>query len=120
MKTTELQPMKLPGFKIVSKRQLRETFSPSQNAYYVLLGRRGAPTSPRERVVFVHYLDHFLDRCQRQIEALWEQRRVVITHVAVKLKRGLRSSPANLAESYARAVDVQHLRDRLQPRFRRL
>jgi hypothetical protein len=120
MNTTPLQPIKLPGFKVVPKRHLVQCFSPSQSAYYVLLGRRGAPEAPRERVLFVHYLDHFLNACQRQIEALWEKHRVVITHVAVKISKGLRPAHGDLAELYERAVTVQQLRQKLQPRFRRL
>ena len=120
MNSSALPPARLPGFKIVPKRHLGESFSPSQNAYYVLLGRRGAPDAPRERVLFVHYLDHFLDACQRQIQQLWEKHRVVITHVAVKIGRNLRPAHGDLAKLYERAVTVQHLREKLQPRFRRL
>src|SRR3954464_10707315 len=92
MNTTPVQPAKLPGFKVVPKRHLGECFSPSQSAYYVLLGRRGAPERPRERVLFVHYLDGFLDSCQQQIDELWEKHRVLITHVAVKLSKEFRSA----------------------------
>jgi hypothetical protein len=120
MNATPLQPTKLPGFKVVPKRHLGSCFSASQNAYYVLLGRRGAPDAPRERVLFVHYLDHFLDGCQRQIEELWEKRRVLITHVAVKIGKGLPPAHGDLAELYDRAVTVQQLRQKLHPRFRRL
>ncbi len=118
MNTTPLQPLKLPGFKVVPKRHLEECFSASQNAFYILLGRRGAPDAPRERVLFVHYLDHFLAACQRQIEELWEKRGVLITHVAVKI--GLPPAHGDLAELYDRAVTVQQLREKLPPRFRRL
>lgn len=120
MNTTSLQPSKLPGFKVVPKRHLQEEFSPSQSAYYVLLGRRGAPNSPRERVLFVHYLDHFLGGCQQQIEELWRKHRVLITHVAVKLGKQLQSSRHDFAQVYERAVTVQQLRHKLHPRFRRL
>jgi hypothetical protein len=120
MNTPALPPTRLPGFKVVPKRDLGECFSPSQNAYYVLLGRRGAPDAPRERVLFVHYLDHFLEACQQQIDELWEKHRVLITHVAVKIGKGLRPAHGDLAEMYERAVTVQHLRQKLQPRFRRL
>ncbi len=120
MNTTPLQPVRLRGFKVVPKRRLRDFFSPSQNAYYILLGRRGPSHAPRERVLFVHYLDHFLDTCHRQIEALWDKHRVVITHVAVKAGKQLRPAHHDLAELYHRAVTVQHLRDKLRPRFRRL
>ncbi len=115
-----LHPSKLPGFKVVPKRQLQRVFSPSQSAYYVLLGRRGASVAPRERVLFVHYLDHFVDGCQRQIDELWQKHRVLITHVAVKLTKGLRDTRHDFSGVYERAVNVQHLRNKLQPRFRRL
>ena len=118
--TRPLQPAKLPGFKVVPKRTLGEVFSPEQSAYYVLLGRRGAPTSPRERVLFVHYLDHFLSGCQQQIEELWRKHRVLITHVAVKVGDEMCSSRRNFAAAYERAVAMQQLRQKLQPRFRRL
>lgn len=120
MNTTMLQPSKLPGFKVVPKRHLEESFSPSQSAYYVLLGRHGDPEAPRESVLFVHYLDHFLDGCLQQIEDLWRKHRVLITHVAVKLGKNLASPRHDLAEVYERAVTVQQLRQKLQPRFRRL
>jgi hypothetical protein len=120
MNSTPLQPTKLPGFKIVPRRHLQDEFSPSQNAYYVLLGRRGAPDSPRERVLFVHYLDHFLNSCQRHIEHLWDKHRVHITHVAVKVGDAATPAHGDLAELYDRAVTVHQLREKLQPRFRRL
>src|SRR4051812_40615538 len=120
MNTTPLHSARLPGFKVVPRRDLGERFSPSQNAYYILLGRRGAPGSPRERVLFVHYLDHFLEACQQQIDKLWEKHRVLITHVAVKIGRGLRPAHGDLAKLYERAVTVHQLRERLHPRFRRL
>ena len=119
MNTYPLQPLRLRGFKVVPKRHLEDCFSPSQSAYYVLLGRRGAPNSPRVRVHFVHYLDHFLDACQQQIEELWSKHRVLITHVAVKLGHEQRTQ-RDLAQSYARALSIQQLRRKLQPRFRRL
>jgi hypothetical protein len=120
MNTTPLQPSKLPGFKVVPKRSLPEVFSPSQSAYYVLLGRRGAPDSPRERVLFVHCLDHFLTECQQQIDELWTKHRVHITHVAVKLRKQLQKSRHDFSEAYERALTIQQLRHKLQPRFRRL
>jgi hypothetical protein len=120
MNSSSLPPVRLPGFKVVPKRNLRESFSPSQNAYYILLGRRGPADAPRESVLFVRYLDHFLDTCQRQIEELWEKHRVVITHVAVNASKHLRPAHDDLAELYERAVTVQQLRDKLQPKFRRL
>lgn len=115
-----LQPMSLPGFKVVPKRHLGEVFRPSQSAYYILLGRRGAPDAPRDRVLLVQYLDHFLDGCQQQIEELWEKHRVLITHVAVKIGRRLRPAQHDFAELYERAITVQQLRQKLHPRFRRL
>ena len=120
MNAPPLQPGKLPGFKVVPKKLLGECFSSSQSAYYVLIGRRGAPDAPRERVVFVHYLDRFLTECQRQIEELWEKHRVMITHVAVKLGRESAPVHGDLARTYERALTVQQLRQKLQPRFRRL
>ena len=118
MNNTPLHLHKLPGFKVVPQRLLRRCFSSTQSAYYVLLGRRGQRDHPRERVLFVHYLDHFVDHCQGQIEKLWAKRRVRITHVAVKPE----PDPAHrdLARIYERAVSVQQLRQKLQPRFRRI
>jgi hypothetical protein len=120
MNITPLQPQELPGFRVVPKRQLGNLFHPSQSAYYILLGRRGAPDAPRERVLFVQYLDNFLDGCQQQIDELWEKHRVCITHVAVKVARGFRSTGRDFEKVYRRAVRVQQLRQKLQPRFRRL
>ena len=120
MNATPLQPADLPGFNVVPKRHLGEFYSRTQSAYYVLLGRRGAPTSPRESVLFVHYLDNFLDGCQRQIEELWRKHRVPITHVAVKLGKQLAAPRRDFSQVYARALTVQHLREKLHPRFRRL
>lgn len=118
--TTPLHPEKLSGFKVVPKRLLRKCFSSTQSAYYVLLGRRGGPDCRRERVLFVHYLDRFLDQCQQEIEELWKKRRVMITHVAVKPGRKSVPVHGDLARSYERAVSIQQLREKLQPRFRRL
>ena len=121
MNATPLHPTtKLPGFKIVPKRHLGESFSPSQNAYYVLLRRRGSAEAPRERVLFVQHIDRFLEDCRKQIAELWEKHRVFITHVAVKIGKGVRPSHGDLAQTYERAVSVQQLREKLQPRFRRL
>lgn len=117
---TPLQDFKIPGFKVVPKHHLRDSFAPSQSAYYVLLGRRGSSAAPRERVLFVHYVDHFVDECQRHIDELWARHRVLITHVAVKLATRLRPTRHHFARTYRRAVEVQHLREQLQPRFRRL
>lgn len=119
MNTTPVQPDKLPGFRVVARRELEQFFNPSQSAYYILLGRSGTPDEPRERVLFVQYLDRFLDSCQQQIEELWEKHRVLITHVAVKVGRRLKPR-RELAEIYDRAVTVHQLREKLQPRFRRL
>lgn len=120
MNSPTLHPTKLAGFKVVPKQKLQEVFSPSQSAYYILLGRRGASVAPRERVLFVHYLDHFVDGCQRQIEDLWRKHRVLITHVAVKLGDEINATRHDWANVYQRAVTVQQLRNKLQPRFRRL
>jgi hypothetical protein len=108
---------RLPGFKVVPKHHLHERFRPNQCACYVLLGVRGTPTEPRERVVLVHYVDHFLDACERQIADLWEKHRVLITHVAVRLGR---LTHGDLTEAYERALTLQQLRQKLHPRFRRL
>jgi len=56
----------------------------------------------------------------RQIDELWQKHRVLITHVAVKLTKGLRDTRHDFSGVYERAVNVQHLRNKLQPRFRRL
>jgi hypothetical protein len=120
MNTHPLQPVRLPGFTVVPKRRLQQRFSPSENAFYILLGRRGPSTAPRESVLAVHYLDHFLTHCQEQIAKLWEKHGVVITHVAVKAGKDLRPAHGDLAELYDRAVTVQHLREKLHPRFRRV
>ncbi len=110
---------KLPGFKVVPKHHLHESFRSDQCACYVLLGVRGAPEAPRERVLFVHYVDHFLDACERQIDELWQKHRVPITHVAVKLAH-LGRPHGDLTQAYERAVALQQLRQKLHPRFRRL
>lgn len=120
MNTAPLHSTRIPGFKVVPKRQLGELFHDSQSAFYVLLGRRGAPDAPRERVVFVDYLDDFLDGCQKQIDELWAKHRVMITHVAVKLSRPFHAPSHSLTEAYQRAIAVQELRHKLNPRFRRL
>jgi hypothetical protein len=114
-----LQPYRVRGFRVVPKRHLGHCFSPSQSACYVLLGRHGDPAAPRESVVFVQYVDDFLEACQHQIEELWEKHRVLITHVAVKLGKRL-GRQHGLNAAYRRAVAVQHLREKLHPRFRRL
>ncbi len=120
MNTTPLHSTRMPGFKVVPKHQLPDVFHGSQGAFYVLLGRRGAPEAPRERVLFVDYLDDFLTACQQQIDELWEKHRVMITHVAVKLGRPFRATHHNLTVAYQRALAVQELRHKLNPRFRRL
>lgn len=99
---------------------LHDSFDPSQSAYYVLLGRRGPRAAARERVLLVEYLDHFVDGCERQINDLWEKHRVLITHVAVKIGGRFRRTRRKLAATYERALEVQHLRDQLHPRFRRV
>jgi hypothetical protein len=119
MNTTPLHEFKIPGFQVVSKHELCDSFSPNQSAYYVLLRRRTTPEEPHEAVLFVHYVDHFLDACQRQIEELWAKHGVPITHIAVKLGAPLRRAH-DFAAAYTRALTVQKLRQELQPRFRRL
>src|SRR5881275_2656772 len=108
MNPVPLSHFKLPGFKVVPKTHLHESYRPEQCACYVLLGVRGAPEDPTERVLFVHYVDHFLDTCEHQIEKLWEKHRVLITHVAVKLG-SLGRKHGNLTQAYARALELQHL-----------
>jgi hypothetical protein len=120
MNRSTLNRFHLPGFKVIPKRRLESECSHSQSAIYVLLGRRGSPDAPRERVLLVQYVDDFLDACQNQIEELWEKHRVLITHVAVKIGKDLRRAHGDLAEAYDRAVTIQHLREKLHPRFRRL
>lgn len=120
MKTTPIHSTNIPGFKVVPKRQLGHVCHGSQGGFYVLLGRRGAPDAPRERVVFVDYVDDFLAACQQRIDELWEKHRVMITHVAVKLGRPFRTTHRNLTEAYERALAIQDLRHKLNPRFRRL
>jgi hypothetical protein len=120
MNISPLHLSKVRGFKVVPKNHLGDMFSPSQSAFYVLLGRRGRPTARRERVLFVDYVDDFLSCCQQQIEELWQKHRVVITHVAVKLGRPFRKAPHDLTDAYTHALQVQSLRHKLQPRFRRL
>lgn len=120
MNPTAIQGAGIDGFKVVSRRNLSACFSPSQSAYYVLLRCRKTPNARHERVLFVHYLDHFLEGCEQQIEALWEKRRVLITHVAVKLKRRLRRSSRDFTDTYQRALTVQQLRHKLRPLFRRI
>ncbi len=112
---------KIPGFKIVPKRDLRRHFTRSQAAYYILLAHRGPANAPKERVFFVRYVDQFLTACQRQIDLLWSKHRVLITHVGVRLGKRLRpSQPDFLQKAYERALAVQHLREQLAPRFRRI
>jgi hypothetical protein len=119
--STQLPTTKIPGFKIVAKNQLRSHFRPSQAAYYVLLGRRGPANAPKERVFFVRYVDQFLTACQDHIDRLWRKRGVLITHVGVRPGKRLKpSQPDFLQKAYERAIAVQQLRDRLDPRFRRI
>lgn len=120
MSTTPLQSTEIPGFTVVPKRQLGEYFHGSQSAFYVLLGRHGDPHAPRESVVFVDYLDDFLAACQQQIEDFWAKHRIMVTHVAVKLEEPHSAAEPNLTQAYERALAVQELRHRLQPRFRRV
>ncbi|PTX91173.1 hypothetical protein [Opitutus sp. ER46] len=120
MNTTALVSTRIPGFRVVPKRKLGDVFRPSQSGFYVLLGRRGGATAPRERVLFVDYVDDFLDACRLQIDELWTKHRVMITHVAVKLGRPFQTVHPSLTDAYRRAIAVQELRHKLNPRFRRL
>jgi hypothetical protein len=119
MNTAPLNHLDLPGFKVVPKQELHEAFTPDQSACYVLLGVRGTADDPTERVLFVHHVDHFLATCEHQIEKLWEKHRVLITHVAVRLG-ALGRARGDLTSAYQRALELQHLRQKLHPRFRRL
>lgn len=119
MSSAQIQPTKIPGFTVVSKHQLDDVFDESQSAFYVLLGRHGPPEEPRESVLFVDYVDHFLQRCQQRIDALWQKHRVLITHVAVKVGDGF-DEHHDLTRAYERALALQELRHQLNPRFRRL
>lgn len=120
MNTTPLHSTRIPGFKVVPKKRLTDVFRGPQSAFYVLLGRHGAPEAPRERVLFVDYVDDFVTACQQQIDELWAKHRVMITHVAVKLRRPFHSTQRELMKAYERALAVQELRRKLNPRFRRL
>lgn len=120
MNATPQLSTKFPGFTVVPKQQLGEVFHPAQSAFYVLLGRHGDPDAPRESVLFVDYVDDLLDSCTEKIDQFWDKHRVLITHVAVKLGRPLRAPEHNLTAAYERALAVQDLRNRLNPKFRRL
>jgi hypothetical protein len=120
MNSAPIPATRIPGFTVVSKHQLDDVFDGSQSAFYVLLGRHGPPEEPRESVLFVDYVDHFLDTCQQRIEALWQKHRVLITHVAVKLGDGFDARHHDLTIAYERALALQQLRRQLNPRFRRL
>lgn len=120
MNSTPLHTTRIPGFTVVPKRQLGHLFHEPQSAFYVLIGRRGDPEAPRQRVLFVNYVDDFVTACQQQIEDLWAKHRVMITHVAVKLGRPFRTEHPNLTEAYQRALAVQELRHKLNARFRRV
>lgn len=120
MSSTPLDSTTIPGFKVVPKHQLAEFFQDSQSAFFVLIGRRGRPEDPRESVLFVDCVDDLLEECQRRIEELWTKHRVAITHVGVKPSTPMRSDHPNLTEAYQRAIAVQELRHKLNPRFRRV
>ena len=120
MNSAPLHSTKIPGFKVVSKHQLGDFFQGSQSAFFVLLGRHGDPAAPRETVLFVDYVDDFLDGCQQRIDDFWDKHRIMITHVAVKLAHAPGSAHRSLTSAYERAIAVQTLRQRLNPRFRRL
>lgn len=120
MNSAPIQTTRIPGFTVVSKHELDAMFDRSQSAFYVLLGRHGPPEEPRESVLFVDYVDDFLGSCQQRIEALWQKHRVLITHVAVKLGGEMHAHDHDLTRAYQRAIALQELRHRLNPRFRRL
>lgn len=120
MNTSPLQSTRIRGFRVVPKQHLSDLFRTPRSAFYVLLGRRGAPESPRERVLFVDYVDDFVAACQQQIDELWAKHGVIITHVAVKLGRRVGSAHRDFTAAYERAVAIQELRHKLNPRFRRL
>lgn len=120
MNSTPLRSTRIPGFTVVPKRRLGDVVHGSQSAFFVLLGRRGRPDQPRESVLFVDYVDDLLSACEQRIEEFWAKHRVMITHVAVKLGRPFRLDDHNLTHAYERAIAVQDLRHKLNPRFRRL
>jgi hypothetical protein len=120
MNTAPLHSTRIPGFKVIPKHQLGEYCHGSRSAFYVLLGRRGPPDEPRESVLFVDYVDDLLAACQQRIDEFWDKHRVMITHVAVKLGRPFRGAHHNLTHAYERALAVQELRHKLNPRYRRL
>ena len=120
MNSAPLRSTKIPGFKVVPKHRLSDIFPASRGAFYVLLGRRGRPDHPRESVLFVDYVDDLLSACQQRIDEFWEKHRVFITHVAVKLGGSFGAHDHNLTHAYERALAVQELRHKLNPRFRRL
>jgi hypothetical protein len=120
MNSAPTRSSNIPGFTVVSQQELDEVFDASQSAFYVLLGRHGAPEDTPESVLFVDYVDHFVDMCQQRIDALWQKHRVLITHVAVKLGGQFDRHHHNLMQAYERALALQELRHRLNPRFRRL
>lgn len=120
MNATPQLSTKIPGFTVVPKQHLGDAFPKSKSAFYVLLGRHGDPEEPRESVLFVDYVDDLLDACAEKIDQLWDKHRVLITHVAVKVGGPLRAPAHNLTAAYQRALAIQELRNRLNPKFRRL
>ncbi len=119
MNSAPLHSTRIPGFKVVSKHQLGDFFQGSQSAFYVLIGRRGDPENPRESVLFVDYVDDLVSACQQRIDDFWSKHRVLITHVAVKLRRPFGGDHHNLTRAYERALAIQELRHKLNPRYRR-
>ncbi len=119
MNSAPIHSTRIPGFKIVSKHELGDFFHDSQGAFYVLLGRRGRPEEPRESILFVDYVDDLVTACQQRIDDFWSKHRVMITHVAVKLGHKFAGDHRNLTQAYERALAVQELRHKLNPRFRR-
>lgn len=120
MNTTPPHAKKIPGFKLVSKNRLEEEFHGAQSAYYILFGKPQTSDVPSEQVVLVDAVDDFLEACQHQIDELWSKHRVTITHIAVKLGRPFRTNERNLTCAYERALEIQELRNRLHPQFRRV
>jgi hypothetical protein len=118
MNSAPLLSARIPGFKVVSKHQLDEICHGTTSAFYVLLGRHGPPEDPRESILFVEYVDDLLAACQQRIDEFWDKHRVMITHVAVKPSSPFEGE-RNLTHAYERALALQELRHKLNPRFRR-
>ena len=119
MNTAPLHSPRIPGFKVVPKHQLGALSRGPQSAFYVLLGRHAPENEPTESILFVDYVDDLVSACEQRIDEIWDKHRVMITHVAVKLGRTLRAR-RTLTAAYERALAIQELRHKLNPRFRRL